>query len=93
MQAIDPTGQLAAIGRSYAQALTPDVSLPYGTKSAVEFVFKFGMPCLRRPRTMTVPLECSADGEVLLSPSSTGYSSATVGDSDLQQELHTTYQY
>jgi len=25
MQAIDPTGQLAAIGRSYAQALTPAV--------------------------------------------------------------------
>jgi len=84
MQAIDPTGQLAAIGRSYAQAPSSDVSLPYSTKSAVEFVFKFGMPYLKRPRAATMPNESSADGDVLLSPASTGCSPNTAEDSDLQ---------
>lgn len=84
MQAIDPTGQLASIGQSYAQAPTSNVSLPYSTKSAVEFAFKFGMPYLKRSRAMAVPLEPSADGDVLLSPSSLSCSPDTPEDSDPQ---------
>jgi len=81
MEAIDPTGQLATIGRSYTQAPVSDVVLPQSTKSPIEFVFKFGTPHVKRPRTMTEP---SADGDVLLSPFSTSCSSTTATDSDLQ---------
>ncbi|KAK5936737.1 hypothetical protein PMZ80_011000 [Knufia obscura] len=84
MQAIDPTGQLATIGQSYAQAPTSDVCLPQSTKSAVEFVFKFGTPHVKGPHTITTSSERSADGDVLRSPSSTNCSPATAADSDLQ---------
>lgn len=84
MQAIEPTGQLATIGKSYAQAPISDVSLPQSTKSVVEFVFKFGAPHVKRPHTITTSSERSTDGGVLLSPSSTICSPATAADSDLQ---------
>jgi len=82
MQAIDPTGQLATIGQSYAQAPTSDVGSPQSTKPAVEFVFRFGTPHIKGPRTITTSSERSADGDVLLS--SSNCSPATAADSDLQ---------
>lgn len=84
MQAIDPTGQLPLMGQSFAQTPPPDISLPYSTKTTVEFGFKFGMPYLKKPRNTTGSLEASAIGDVLPSPSSSACSSATAADSDLQ---------